>query len=95
MDVGIVYVNDVPNRDPCHWLAERYSDASFDRPMSPRPWPSRSASPMQSSFPPSSASSLILGYWLSHETRGTEIVDRVVKQREMAPAMPALGRLWN
>jgi MFS transporter, putative metabolite:H+ symporter len=35
--------------------------------------------------------SLILGYWLSHETRGTEIVDRVVKRSEMAPAMPALG----
>ena len=34
--------------------------------------------------------SLILGYWFSHETRGTEIVDRVVKRPEMAPAMPAL-----
>ena len=36
--------------------------------------------------------SLILGYWLSHETRGTEIVDRVVKRPELAPAMPALGQ---
>src|ERR1700730_8614472 len=36
--------------------------------------------------------SLILGYWLSHETHGTEIVDRVVKRPEMGPAMPALGQ---
>jgi ABC-type sulfate transport system permease component len=35
--------------------------------------------------------SLILGYWLSHEMRGTEIVDRVVKRPEMGPVMPALG----
>jgi ABC-type sulfate transport system permease component len=39
--------------------------------------------------------SLILGYWLSHETRGTEIIDRVVKRPEMALRCPRSGRLWN
>jgi MFS family permease len=36
--------------------------------------------------------SLILGYWLSHETRGTEIADRVVRRPEMTPAMPVFGQ---
>ncbi len=35
--------------------------------------------------------SLILGYWLSHETRGTEIVDRVVKRPEMGDARARAG----
>jgi hypothetical protein len=36
--------------------------------------------------------SLILGYWLSHETRGTDLVDWFAKRLEMAPAMSALGQ---
>ena len=35
--------------------------------------------------------SLIVGYWISHETRGTEIADRVGRRPEMVPSMPGQG----